>query len=233
MNYPDDFDTSAFPAGKRIAVSRTMAIWSMALLFLILGTCFVLPWLQKNKSINPFVIYVNGPHGEWGLVDNSAPKSAISYSYSMQQALVGVFTKKWFTISVGRERNERNWGSHDRAEFCAERVPTTSWDPEGGGIYCIADDKLYQNFVTNVLPGYQERSMVGERWSININKTDIQPFGPIHEDGGTWIVHGRIRSNINGEFNIVAYVKVGRDMEKYPQSLGYYIASYNAFRGEQ
>ena len=29
MAYPDDFDTSAFPAGKRIAVSRTAGIWVM------------------------------------------------------------------------------------------------------------------------------------------------------------------------------------------------------------
>lgn len=232
MNYPDDFDTPAFPAGKRIAVSRVMAIWSMCLLFLILGCCIALPWLQRHKTISPFVIYVDGPHGEWGLINDSTPQSAISYNYSIQRAMVGIFTERWFTIFRGQNRNERNWGMCDRVEFCAERVPTTMWDTNGCGIYCIADDHLYENFVIDVLPSYQERFKMGETWRINPNRLDIQPLGTISERGGTWVVHGRVRSNLNGDFNIVAYVRLGRDLKRYPQSLGYYIASYNAFRDE-
>lgn len=233
MNYPDDFDTPAFPSGKRIAASRTMAIWSMCVLFLILGCCIALPWLQRQKSISPFVIYVDGSRGEWGLVGDYLSKDAISYNYSLQRALVGVFTKKWFTISMAPSRNERNWKSCSRSDFCAGRVPTTSWDPEGCGIYCIASDRLYNDFVANVLPNYQERSKIRELWHIDTNKVDIEPFGEISKYGGTWVVHGRVHSNINGDFNIVAYVKVERDPELYPQSMGYYVSSYNAFRNEQ
>ena len=39
-----------------------------------------------------------------------------------------------------------------------------------------------------------------------------------------------MRSNLNGDFDVIAYVKIARDAQRYPQTLGFYVAEFNAFR---
>ena len=56
------------------------------------------------------------------------------------------------------------------------------------------------------------------------------PSGKITKDGGTWIVRTSVRSNLNGDFDVIAYVKIARDMERYPQTLGFYVTEFNAYR---
>ena len=118
MVYPDDFDTSAFVAGKRIALSRTGAVWVMVSFFLVIACCVALPWLQKNMRINPFVIHVNGPRGMWHLIGHDTMELDIPYYQSIQRAVVGVFTQKWFTISGDENQNEKNCTNLQQFEYC-------------------------------------------------------------------------------------------------------------------
>lgn len=231
MDYPDDFNTSAFPAGKRIAVSRAAGIWSIIAFLLIIAGCIALPWLCKNRTINPFVIYVNSASGDWELVGRKSVQKDIPYYQSVQRALVGIFTEKWFTISGNGTKNALNWDQCNRETVCSRRIPSTFAQNEGCDIYCLSGQGMYQKFSSDVLPLYQMYESNGERWYIDPEKIQMSPFGGvIGPEGGTWVVHARVRSSINGDFSVVAYVKVAKDVTRYPQTLGYYVASFNSYK---
>ncbi len=230
MDYPDDFDTSAFPAGKRIAVSRTAGIWVMVSFFLIIVCCLALPWVQKNTVIDPLVVYVNGSNGTWELVGTQKTHQDMPYYVSVQRALVGLFTEKWFTLSDDATVNAERWDSCDRETVCATRVDSSLYTHAGCDLYCMTDDEFYRNFTTNVLPMYQTTASFGERWYVNPSKIIVNQNGNITDQGGEWIVRATVRSSINGNFDIIAYVQVMRDTERYPQTLGYYVSNFNSYR---
>ncbi|MBQ6736529.1 MAG: hypothetical protein IJQ90_03520 [Alphaproteobacteria bacterium] len=230
MDYPDDFDTSAFPAGKRVAVSRTMGIWSAIAFIVIICACVALPWMRRNQTINPFVIYVDSARGEWQLIGRPRGEKNIPYYQSVQRALVGIFTEKWFTVTGNTEKNARNWERCNRETECTRRVPNTFASVGGCDIYCVSGESMYQKFVTDVLPQYRAYESAGERLYIDPNKITVFPGGTITQNGGTWVARGRVYSNTNGNFDIIAYVKVAYDASRYPQTLGYYIAGFNAYR---
>lgn len=233
MDYPDDFNTSAFVAGKRIALSRTAAIWVMVALFLIVACCIALPWIQRNMRLEPFIIYVNGPRGEWNLVGQDTLTQDIPYYRSMQRALVGVFTEKWFTISNDKEQNEQHWMQCSRNDVCNRAIVNIFWNDTGCDLYCISGENMYQDFVTNVVPLYRARESFGDRWYMDLSRILVIPNGTISENGGSWVVRGRVRSALNGDFSIIAYVKVARDISRYPQTLGYYVTDFNSYRVQQ
>lgn len=230
MAYPDDFETSAFPEGKRIAVSRTVGIWCLVTFLLMIACCIALPWVAKNKTIDPFVIYVDGARGEWNLIGRPLTERDIPYYQSIQRALIGIFTEKWFTISGNISRNEKNWDRCRRDTDCVRRIPNTFADINGCDIYCIAGESMYQKFEDSVLPLYKSYEAKGERWYIDANKITVFPSGVITQAGGTWIARARVKSSIKGTFNIVAFVKIAYEPSRYPQTFGYYITSFNAYK---
>ena len=93
----------------------------------------------------------------------------------------------------------------------------------------MAGEDLYKNFTENVLPTYETAISFGEKWRVNPSRIDIEPTDNITSKGGTWIVRTRVYSN-NGEFDIVAYIDVARNESVYPQTLGYYVSGFNAYR---
>jgi len=228
--YPDDFDTSAFPAGKRLAVSRTMGIWIMVAFLVIIGICVALPWMRNQQTVNPFVIYVDSARGDWQLIGRPIGDKGATYFQSVQRALVGIFAERWFTITGDTTKNEAMWKRCNREIDCVRRVPNIFANIGGCDIYCISGENMYQNFVKNVLPQYHEYESAGMRWFMNPNQITVFPAGTIKHDGGTWVVRGHVRSNTGGDFDVVAYVKVAYDATRYPQTLGYYITGFNAYR---
>ena len=230
MDYPDDFDTSAFVAGRRIALSRIAAIWVMVSLFLIIVCCIALPWIQQNMQLEPFIIRVDGARGEWNLIGRDILGQDVPYYRSVQRALVGVFTEKWFTISGDLQQNEKHWGQCSRVDVCNHEITNTFWNDGGCDLYCISGENMYQNFVTNVVPLYRAHISLGDRWYVDLSKIMIVPNGTVSENGGSWVVRAHVRSTLNGDFNIIAYVKVARDISRYPQTLGYYVTGFNSYR---
>ena len=230
LDYPDDFATSAFLAGKQIAVSRTMGIWIAVAFLLIICGCIALPWLHNKQTVTPFVIYVDSARGEWQLIGRTSGEKGATYYQSVQRALVGIFTEKWFTVTGSPEKNAQMWKRCNRETECAKRVPNTIINVDGCDIYCISGESMYQKFVTNMLPPYAASESVGERLFIDPNKVTVFQSGEITEGGGTWVTRARVHSSENGDFDIVAYVKVAYDPTRYPQTLGYYITDFNSYR---
>lgn len=209
----------------------------MVAFFLVVACCIAIPYLQNNRTVSPYVIYVDGMHGKWEMVGQVRPNIVVPYYDSMQRALAGIFTKKWFTISDNPGVNSKNWMQCDRATACTDRVSNTFETDIGCDIYCMAGDNMYRNFADNVLPMYKEYESMGQRWFVNSDKITISSGernkNANSANGGTWIVRARVQSNLNGDFDVIAYVKIAYDIERYPQTLGFYVADFKAYRESQ
>lgn len=229
MDYPEDFNTSAFPAGRRVALSRTVGIWIAVSLFLIVFGCIAIPWLIKNRTIDPFVIYVDAPVGEWRLVGRSDIKRSLTYYDAVQRSVVGIFAENWFAVNSDMDINDANWAQCNRTQVCDTRIPTSSAGAQECGIYCLAGEELYQNFKTKVLPIHQAIADLGETWSLNAKTLMVMPVGSATPAGGVWKVRGHVSGRTEA-FDVIAYVTVARNLEKYPQTFGFYVSDFKAYR---
>ena len=231
MDYPNNFDIPSFPAGKSIALSRRVCIWISVVFFLIFCACgFILLGIHLKKNY-PFLISTNPFTNDWTVVayPGKRTKDKIEQYQIIQQNLVNNFMTDWFTISNKKEINELRWQSCSVDECAADDqfVP----DNIKCAISCKSDDSVYEEFTKKVLPEYRARiAEKNERWTIT--KMDIVPHA-VSQNGSTWQVYATIFSTVNGQFDVLAFIKVSRERGIYPSTLGYYIEKFNSYRISQ
>lgn len=228
MDYPGNFDTSAFPAGKRIAVSRIMVIWTLIAFFMIIFLCGFLLWVARSERLSPFLISVNKTTGEWQVVGRSADTLEYTVGYTMQESLVGNFAQDWFKISINNDENQTAWGKCDRAACTTGRTLLSG--ARSCAVYCASGDDVHSKFFFDIVPGYEQRVGAGEVWEIDSASISIAPAGKILDQGGTWLMRATVVSNVEEAFEIEAFVKVARNNNYYPLTMGFYIADFNAYR---
>lgn len=226
MRYPDEFDTSSFPAGKQIAVSRIVGIATMVVFLLIIVSCGLLLWVQKSAHIHPFLVSVNDITGRWEIVGHHHTETReITTTQSLQESVIGKFLEYRFRITDDELFNENIWRACDRTVECT---------PENNAVacllYCLSGDKLYTDFVSNVVPGYQGRVTQGEMWTADMSSVQMLPIGEITTAGGTWQVRMTVRSTLLGPIKILAFATVAQDLTLYPKTLGYYVKEFNAYK---
>lgn len=231
MDYPNDFNTPAFPAGSRIAISRFMAIASCVLFVVIIFMCALLLWAVRSQRVDPFIVSVDEITGQWNIVGHSDGNGPLEYPYlwSLQQSVIADFTADWLSISTNPSENEAVWKTCDRKTDCSTES-TLPYGDKSCSLFCISGEDLFSDFVYDIVPDYQERVSNGERWVVDKTAIQMEPAGTINDNGGTWRVSATVQSNINGDMNIIAFVKVVRNPSLYPQTLGYYVADFNAYK---
>lgn len=231
MDYPNDFNTPAFPAGSRIAVSRFMAIVSCALFVVIISISAVLLWAVRSQRIDPFIVSIDELTGQWNVVGHSHGNGPVQYPalWSVQQSVIGNFAANWFYISENDAENEAIWQTCKRNEACSLEN-SRPYDDKTCSMFCVSGEELFNQFIYNIVPEYQVRVDNGETWSIVKTDLQIEPAGEITDAGGTWTVTATIQSNISGELDVIAFVKIARNTTMYPKTLGYYVASFNAYK---
>lgn len=224
MKYPDNFDTPTFPAGPRIALSRVMAIATMVVFALILVAGGMIVWASRSQQIHPFLVSIDDITGAWTVVGHNHGERSISANRAMQESVIAKFTKNWFAISVNQNENEDMWyGFADRAEC------NTDNRPDKAQIFCSTSEELYNYFTYTTVPEYQERIAAGETWSVDVNNIYLNETADVTDNGGTWRMITQIDSNLSGAVQIMAYITLGRDIEKYPATLGFYVTDFNAY----
>ncbi len=229
MNYPDNFETPAFPAGKPIAVSRMMSIGIMVVFLLILFVCAILLWVGQSRKVHPFLVTINNSNGQWQVIAHDhGTRTALSANYVLQESVVINFAKDWFTISPDMSQNNIIWGSCDRMNDC--NSATGFYGDKKCAIYCQSGDDLYRRFAYNVIPEYRVYAESGVRWTPDMRSVRIMPAGDVRDAGGTWRISARITSNKSGPIDIIAYAKVAKNTDLYPRTMGYYIADFNSYR---
>ena len=229
--YPSNFDTPAFPAGKSVALARFMAIASCVMFLLVIFMCGLVLWGARSQRIDPFIVSIDNLTGQWTVVGHSHENGPIEYSAleSIQESVIGNFAADWFAISGDDDENNRIWKTCDRDVDCGDNN-TRPYGDKTCELYCISGEDLFSKFVYDVIPDYQMRVENGERWIIDKSEIQLEPAGDITVNGGTWRMSATIQSNINGDINIVAFIKVARNTDKYSQTLGYYVADFNAYK---
>ncbi|MBQ0013204.1 MAG: hypothetical protein KBS86_01365 [Proteobacteria bacterium] len=224
LKYPDDFNTSAFPAGKPVAISRFMGIALMVVFVLIISVAGLTLWASRSRSIHPFLIYINRLTGQWMVVGHRHGNREITRSRTLQESLIYDFTTNWFTIYPDDKKNEILWSKCDRRTDCTRRGKLNL----RCALYCDMSDDMFVTFNDTVAPQYNMRYTSGERW--NVASVFAVPDMAINDKGGNWTVYAQIHSNTSGAFNIIAYVSVGYDIAQHTNTMGYYIKSFNAYK---
>ena len=231
MDYPNNFDIPSFPAGKSIALSRRVCIWISIVCFLIFCACgFILLGIHLKKNY-PFLISINPFTNTWTVVayPEKRQKDKLEQYQVIQKNLVHDFMTNWFTISGNKQTNELRWMSCSVDECGAD----DQFIPENVkcAISCKSDDSVFEEFEKKVLPEYRARiTEKNERWTIV--KMEEVPHS-VTQNGSTWQVYTTINSTVNGQFDVLAFIKVSREHGIYPSTLGYYIESFNSYRISQ
>jgi len=230
LDYPGNFNTPAFPAGRRIAVSRFLGIGILGAFFVIICVCGLLLWGVRSMRLDPFLISVDGITGTWQVIGRSVTRAkAVSISETVQQAVVGNFFQSWFYISNIGDENNALW-RQCAAQECTG-AETMAYGERHCAISCAAQDRLYDRFIEDVMPTYHMRAMAGETWNVITDSIQITRLGGGDiTKGGVWRVQASVWSNINATFNVVAFVRVARQIGKYPMTMGYYVSDFNAYR---
>jgi hypothetical protein len=228
VDYPGNFEIPVFPAGKRIAISRFMAIATLVSFLIIIFLCGILIWSARSDRLNPFMISANLVTGEWQVVGRSDTTTDYSVEYTMQESVAGNFVKDWFKISSTPVANEVAWKQCDRAT-CGSG-DGLMFGTRQCAIYCSVSDEVFSRFFYNTLPTYQARAENGEVWYVNDNDITISPAGQVGPVGGTWEVRAIVSSETTEDFAIIAFIKIARNNNFYPKTMGYYIADFNSYR---
>lgn len=228
MDYPGNFDIPVNPAGKRIAVSRIMAIWTLIAFLIAIFLCGILLWSWNSERLEPFMISANQDSGEWKIVGRTSNELEYSATRTMQESVAGNFVKNWFKISADNTENENAWKTCDR-NVCISGDSLTFGD-RGCAIYCGTGEDLYSRFSFNTIPDYQQRFQKGEVWGLEEKSISISPLGKISENGGTWEINGTVVSNISGNFEVRAFLKIARNKNLYNQTMGFYVADFNSYQ---
>ncbi len=229
MEYPDDFNTPAFPAGKRIAVARAMAIAAMAGLLLVAFLCLFIFWGTRSRRVDPFIISMNPTTGEWTIVGHSHDENTYSVAHNTQVAVVGNFVRDWFALSSDTTRNQNLWAACDAGKLCTEYADLP-YGTRMGAICCASADGVYSMFMKTVVPDYTAWSAAGETLSLDMDSMEIIPVGVVKNNGGTWRVLATVNATVAGPIQVIAYVGVGRDDARYPRTFGYHITKFNSYR---
>jgi len=228
LDYPGNFDIPVNPAGKRIAVSRVMAIWTLVAFLLAIFLCGILLWSANSERLEPFMISADNNSGEWKIVGRNSDALEYSATRTMQESVVGNFVKNWFKISSDNSENENVWKVCERNSCISD--DNLTFGNRTCAIYCNSGEDLYSKFSYSIMPDYQQRVQKGETWDLDEKTLSIIPMGKITENGGTWQVNGTITSSTSGSFEIKAFLKIARNKNLYNQSMGFYVADINSYR---
>lgn len=228
MNYPNDFETPAFPAGKSIALSRTMAIWIAVVSFLIIAACAILLTVCHVKKNYPFIVATDPLTNDWNVIayQDKANSSKVQQYQIIQEKLVNDYVTNWFTISSDESVNNKRWETCDETDCEA----TNQLNPSNSKclMYCMSGDSVFKDFLENIVPEYKERLAQGnETWEL---KKLLITASNASEDHGIWQVYAEIHSSINNSFNVLIFIDVARDTNKHPATLGYYIEKFSSYR---
>lgn len=229
MDYPNDFNVPAFPAGKTVALARSVSIWISIVFFLIVTACgFLLLDIHFRKNF-PFLISINPITEDWTVMAYPEEKEKpIPQHEYIQEKLVHDFVKDWFTISDDENINKDIWAqcSKDECKSPLQFNPMNKFC----AIACKSAHAVFEDFEKKVIPNYQARiTQAGEKWSILPRRILINKIFT-SEKSSKWQVYTAIHSSLQGDFDVLIFIDVERDADLYPATFGYYINQFNSYR---
>ncbi len=231
MEYPDDFNIPTFPAGPRIATSRFFGIATMVVFFLIVCMCVLVLWGQRSVRIHPFLISVDDITGQWEIVGHHHfDMHEVTTTQSLQESVLSKFLFFWFFVSADSEINQTIWSQDCVRQQDCNPKNRTGISERRCSFYCLTNDTVLSDFNHTVIPQYQAISATGSTWVLDASSVQLTPIGEILPDGGAWQIRATVTVSDSVPIDILAYAHISRDMELYPQTFGYYVSSFNAYK---
>ena len=230
MNYPDDFYTPTFPAGKSVALSRVMGIGILSVFLIIVCMCGLLLWTVRSMRVEPYILATGGINDQWRVIHTKKQQNVVDPNYLFQQFVIWRFTENWFTISPNHDENNMIWNDDCKIEDCmSSDTPTKKC-----ALFCLSDTILFKHFSQDVLPGYRSLESVGSTWMPELKSVRIEPVSTITSVGGTWRIQLTVLLDKNNRaMDIIAYADVNRNIKHFPSTFGYYVKTFNAYRISQ
>ncbi len=252
MEYPNDYETQAFPAGASISITRVMGIAVSVVFFLIIFTCIFLIWATRSARVDPFIVSIDSDTGDWQIIENPnniyAKLQPISQSNkvtgqvfqkkhtnytpyrAMQESLIVKFAKNLFRIdNAPIAQNTVRWHACDRNTVC-QSIDVPFHNDNECAIYCATNDAMFTKFLYNIVPQWTNFVQNGEYMQLLTKTIKLSPIGEITERGGNWHMHATIKTSTMGNIDIIAYIDVSRDEKTHPDTLGFYINDFNAYK---
>lgn len=231
MEYPADFDTSTFPAGKQVAVSRLLGVLVMIAFFAIFVLCGLIMWVNRSAREHPFLISINQITGQWEVVSHHHSRDReISAARSLQEVVIIKFINNWFRISSDDIANEMIWQQCDSRASACTLDNSSSAEIEQCALYCVTADGLFAEFTKNQLLTYQQRYLRGEVWSVDMPSMQLLPLTTPTWGGATWQARFSVISNLNSRMDVFAILQVENNKEIFPHNLGFYVSEFNSYK---
>lgn len=232
LDYPNEFDTPTFPAGPRIALSRTVSIVTMVVFLLIVLVCGVLLWAQRSAQVHPFLVSVNNITGQWNVVGHHhSGVLEMSANQALQESVIGKFLRNWYFISGDASRNGTLWQSCDRIKECSfSQNALTDISENKCALYCVASDELYTDFTQKIIPQYNKLYSDGIEWSVDMPSLQITKI-ETSDNQNLWQVRIKINTNASlDQTEILGFVRLGINVDVFPTTMGYYVSEFNAYK---
>ena len=231
MEFPDDFNAKTFPAGPRLMTARIVSVATMVVFLLIVCVCGLLLWTQRSVHVHPFLISINPITGQWDIVGHEhGGMRELTTTQSLQESVIGKFIQQWYFIPENISSSARLWSDKCERETNCTSDAQSDINTNQCELYCISSQTLYDTFINTVVPDYTNRIALGEHLSADMSTLQLLPLDEITADGGNWQIRVTLYFGTSDEINILAYARIGRDTNAYPQTLGYYVSDFNAYR---
>lgn len=229
MNYPDDFDTPTFPAGKTIALSRSVSVWIGIISFLIVVSCGLVLLLNSSKRTYPFLISADPMTSDWSIVAYPEKNVKITQDNVIQENLVRNYVTHWFSISKNSAINESRW----QECVLSDCDDADQYNPKNYrcALFCDSSSELFRRFHNDILPEYRGRVEQASE-TITVKSQLITP--PAIKDknnkSGLWQSYVELESSVNKKFNVLVFIELGYEPGTHLSTLGYYVKDFNAYR---
>ena len=206
-----------------------MGVGIMSAFFIIVCLCGLLLWTLKSVRVEPYILATGGINDQWRVVipDTGTATLNMTDAQLFQQSLLWHFAQDWFTISPDHNINADIWNPDCKREQClSDRVGTKNC-----AIYCSTGEELFYRFSKDILPQYQAYESMNATWMVVPRR--IEPVGSISTKGGTWQIQLTILTGGTGAMDVIAYAKIEHNEKYFPNTRGYFIADFNAYRVSQ
>lgn len=221
MEYPDNFDTIAFPFGKDLALMRTIAIWVSMLFIVIAFLSFLIVWTSKSDKLKAYVLSTDRDTQRIVLVSNKKEKQDSLPERVLQESLIVGFLNNWFNVS-SKDLENTLWKKCNREECTSEDLSNTC------AIYCNSSEELYSKFLYNTVPIYNNILENGDKWTLIKDSLEIKPLGNITNFYGFWSIKGIVKTT-SRKINFVGFITVLKNVNLYPKNLGFYIQNFSSY----
>ena len=217
----------SFPAGKTVALSRSVSIWISITFFLIIAACCFILLGIRFKTNYPFLVSIDPITDDWNIIAYpNESKQPIEQYKIIQEQLVDDFVLNWFTISDDKQTNESRWDSCS-VEECSSPEQYNSKNTNCA-LACRCNSEVFKEFTSKVLPMYKEITAQGPE-VMQVRKQFI-PIA-VSETGSKWQVYATVISvTRKQQFDVLGFIDIARDVDSYPATFGYYVKQFNSYR---